>query len=130
MRVVCEANVGTALPPRYFERGFTQSSAFDLTIGTEYIVYGISFWLGFPLYLIVGEDRRPHWYPAELFQVSRTELPGCWYFAFFGSKDDLNAVCGYDELVNKWDHYDQLSNLDQHALEVFEVRRQEIDSIS
>jgi|SRR5882672_1967034 len=130
MRVVCKASTGDALPINYFERGYTPSSRFDLVKEDEYLVYGISLWLGFILYLIIGNGQRPHWYPAELFQVSQAELPKCWYFAFLGHEGALNAIWGYDELVNSPEHYDQLSNLEPEAEEVFHMRRQEIDTCS
>ena len=130
MRVLCTSNSGTNLTPRHFECGYTPSSVFDLALGTEYTVYGICLWRNLLLYLIVGQGSYPHWDPAELFQVTHHELPAGWYFAFFGYEVALNAIWAYDELVNKSEYYDQLSNLETQALEIFEVRRREIDRSS
>ena len=130
MKVTCNATTGDKLPGKYFEHGYSRSSSFDLVSGNEYIVYGISLWLGFVLYLVVGEGRRPHWYPADLFEVTSKRLPSCWYFEFLGSKElfELQAVFGYEELIYQDEHFDQLSNLEDLALQIFETRRIEIEA--
>jgi hypothetical protein len=130
MKVLCTSNSGTSLSAKHFECGYTASSAFDLVPGTEYTVYGICLWRSLLLYLIVGQGSYPHWDPAELFQVTHPQLPNGWYFAFFGYEVELNAISGYDELVNKREYFDQLSNLETPALEIFEMRRREIDRFS
>lgn len=43
MRVVSTANKGSSLSVEHFESGYTSSSEFDLEIGKEYVVYGITW---------------------------------------------------------------------------------------
>jgi hypothetical protein len=133
MRVLCTANSGSNLSAKHFERGYASpSSEFDLEVGKEYVVYGIILWKGFLLYLILGEGMFPHWYPAELFSVTRNELPPDWYFVRRREEDgfEVNAIWGYGELVNTEDHFDALSNLEKRAIDVFVERKKRIDEIS
>lgn len=106
MRVMCAANNGAGLSLKHFENSYTTSSTFDLEIGKEYVVYAINLWKGLLSYLVVGEGLFPHWYLSELFSVTRNEIPPNWYFARFCEDEgfELNAVWGYDELVNTEDH--------------------------
>jgi hypothetical protein len=132
MRVLCTAKSGESLSVNHYEHGYTPSTDFDLEIGKDYIAYGISLWNGLLVYLVVGEGLHPHWYPAELFTVSENKLPDDWFFAYFAEKDgaEINAIWGYNELVNNEVHFDGVSNLDQDAIEVFVTRKKEIDEIS
>lgn len=132
MRVLCAANSGRSLSENHFGMGYTPSSEFDLEVGKEYVVYGISLWKGFLLYLVIGEGLFPHWYPSELFDVTRNEMPPIWYFARFSEEEglDLNAVWGYDELANTQDHFNDLSNLEECAINVFMERKKQIDEVS
>jgi hypothetical protein len=128
MKVICIANSGDKLSPRHFSVGYTPSSIFHLDLGKEYSVYGISLWRGLLAYLIEGLGERPVWQPSELFRVADSKLPTGWHFAFFGQNDEpwLNAVWGYGELMDL-QHYDQLAELEQSALKIFEMRKKEIE---
>jgi hypothetical protein len=66
---------------------------------------------------------------AELFQVTNGELPSTWQYAFFGFESQLNAIWGYDELVNVPEYFDDLSNLEEPAELTFWKRKQEIDNL-
>ena len=127
MKVVCTSNSGGSLSDKYLKSGYTDSSVFDLQPQLEYSVYGICIWRNLLLYLVVGEGSLPHWDPAELFQVIDSRIPESWYFAFFGYSEELNAIWGYSELVNNEKYFDQLSNLEDPAVEIFHVRKREID---
>jgi len=131
MKVICIANSGDKLSPKHFSVGYAPSSIFHLDLGKEYSVYGISLWRGLLAYLIVGQGERPVWQPSELFEVTDSKLPTGWHFAFFNQNDEswLNAVWGYEELMSI-EHYDQLADLQKPALEIFEMRRKEIEDHS
>src|SRR5688500_190576 len=132
MKVLCTADDGNCLTDKHFEAGYTPSSEFDLDIGKEYVVYGICIWKGLLSYLLMGEGLHPHWYPSELFSITQRELPPDWYFAYFGDSDgrDLQALWGYYELINSEDHFDELSELEKDALQVFLIRKAETDEVS
>jgi hypothetical protein len=129
MRVLCKYNSGGDLTPNHFDIGYTSESEFDLKKGKEYSVYGITLSKGLLSYLIVGEGLAPHWYPAELFIVTRSELPASWHFAALSEKDGyvVNAIWGYEELVATENHFDDLSNLEPDAMKVFVERKRQID---
>ena len=126
MKVECQANQGDALPDSYFDRGYSRASRFDLKLGNHYSVYGICLHLGDILYLLLGEGQRPGWYPAELFEVIDGKLHSSWHYTFLGFESELNAIWGYNELVNDSEYFDQLSNLEDPALIIFEKRRMEL----
>lgn len=132
MRILCTANNADSLSEKHFEGGYTSSSAFDLEVGKEYVVYGIILWKDLLSYLVMGEGMFPHWYPSELFRVTRSELPQGWYFVRFNEDEgfEVNAIWGYKELVDKEDHFDDLSNLEKSAIDIFVERKKQIDEVS
>src|SRR5438552_12395544 len=101
MRVTCKANLGTALPGRYFEEGYTPESVFHLVIGKEYCVFGIELYRFVILALVADETHMPNWCPIDLFTVSDPNLPSNWYFAYHPETDFLvRAIWGYEQLVS------------------------------
>ena len=48
---------------------------FELPLGKIFVVYGISIWQGVLNYLIVEDNEKHFWFPAELFVVEDTLLP-------------------------------------------------------
>ena len=129
MKVICTGNSGESLPARYWGHSYTQATRFDLVVGPEYVVYAICLFRDSLSYLLVGEGRRPAWYPAELFQVTNGEMPSMWQYAFLGFESQLNAIWGYDELVNVPEYFDDLSNLEEPAELIFWKRKQQIDNL-
>lgn len=129
MRALCKYNSGRSLTHEHLEEGYTLESEFDLQIGNEYSVYGIILSKRLLYYLLVGEGMYPHWYPAELFVITRSDLPPGWHFASFSEQDGylVNAIWGYEELATRPDHFDDLSNLEPEAIEVFLRRKKEVD---
>lgn len=132
MKVKCIETSGKTLTDEYLEMGYTSESVFDLTSGHIYVVYGISMWRNTLHYLLVGDGgRSPHWYPSRIFSVIKTDLPGSWHFADWDSgENEVRAIWGFEELVLRDGYFDQLSEMDKSALEIFEVRKEEIDRCS
>lgn len=82
MRVRCTANTGSALPDAYLrdERLLHASTAFDVEIGREYVVYGIAYVWAMCWYYLdqdVGLDY-PLWRPAPLFEVVDDRVSRHW----------------------------------------------------
>ena len=44
MKVICEFCDGQELPKVYYQMGYSKKTIFDVKIGLEYPIYGISFW--------------------------------------------------------------------------------------
>jgi hypothetical protein len=128
MKVLCIANSGEKLAPKHFAVGYSTSSIFHIGVGKQYFVYGIALWRGLLSYLIVGDYDRPEFCPSDLFEVRDSRLSPGWHFVFLGQNDEtwVNAVWGYPELTDP-QYYDQLVNLDESALQIFRIRRQEMD---
>lgn len=126
MNVVCIANTGAALSEKNLSGGNSRESVFDLVIGQSYTVYGMCIWQDSLHYLLVGASNYPSWYPAELFEISNSLLPLEWYFNYVGTTW-TTAIWGYKELVTNDSHEEDLMERKAHALEIFMIRKTEID---
>lgn len=133
MRIKCIENTGKNLSEKHFKMGFFPVSEFDLELKKDYSVYGISLWNGIVFFLLFGEGSYPNWYPSELFEITQNTIPGNWFFATFpdGQKNGLQAILSYDEMVNNLDqHYDALLEYEPKAMEIFFMRKDEVDCSS
>jgi hypothetical protein len=103
---------------------------FELPLGRTFTVYGISIWKDVLQYLIVEDDGRPFWFPAELFIVEDTLLSKEMHHKYFGLRDKrgLNALWGYKEMVLDDQHYIDLIEREGDAEEIFFRRKIEIDN--
>jgi hypothetical protein len=135
MKVKCIHRRGSALPEELLRLGNTPDTVFHVTYGNSYIVYAINLWKGSINYLILedGEQHKPDWYPANLFEVTDSRMPSTWQYAFWGNIPEfqVQAVWGYAELaLDAGKHYDALMERQEDALAVFQQRREEIASES
>ncbi len=132
MRVICNKKLGSDLPQHYYDWGFTEQTEFSLKLGIVYMVYAMCLLKnGILNYLIIGDEgQNPAWYPAILFRVTESSVPKCWQYAFWGAnfENEVIAVWGYDELVNHEEHFDELSEMEHSALDVFNMRKEEIEA--
>lgn len=103
---------------------------FELPLGKIFVVYGISIWQGVLNYLIVEDNEKPFWFPAELFVVEDTLLPSGIHYKYFGLQDKrgLNALWSYKEMVLNDQHYIDLIEREPDAEGVFFKRKNEIDN--
>lgn len=128
MKIKCLGNDGLALPDRFYEMGYTSETVFDIVVGETHSVYGMCYFKGVLEYLIVDSKSVPSWYPAVLFQIVDGTLPSCWHFGTSQDQDEVNAVWGYQELVESAEHFDELSEGKESARVVFRKRQEEADS--
>ncbi|MCK4261354.1 MAG: hypothetical protein KAX49_20455 [Halanaerobiales bacterium] len=130
MKVTCRANSGKNLSQEALALGDTIETQFNLEIGHEYFVYGISIWKNLMHYLISGKNENlPSWYPAELFDVSDSLLPFEWYFNHYANEVDcpLLAIWGYKELALDLKHYEGLIERESDAIKIFLMRKKEFE---
>jgi hypothetical protein len=131
MKVKCLGNTYKDLFRRTQILHFNPKSAWPVEIGQLYEVYGISLWKGNLHYLIVnrfkGEEQGPVLCPAELFEITDPRLPQKWYFAFYGTEFENNAIWGYEELVLNSKHLESIQERDEISLNLFFERKKEID---
>lgn len=130
MKVKCIANSGHNLSTKALQAGHLKTTDFQLNIGEESSVYGISIWKGIIHYLTFdNHNTLPFWNPADLFVVTEPLLPLEWYFQYYGEQDNnnLSAIWGYKELVEGTNHYTSLIEREDKAIQIFLNRKKEID---
>lgn len=130
MIVRCIRNTGASLGAP--ERGhyYTVKTVFQVKVGSDYLVFGMSLWETILTVLIRDETGRPRWNPIGLFEFKSRTLPKDWEFALLdgigASGGDASnrrvAMWGYRELVQDPEHSDGLINRDPSALEIFYSR--------
>lgn len=125
MRAVCNQNSGSGLPPSWQEIGFSLRSTFSLVIGKSYIVFGVALWRAHLLALLCDENSLPNWFPLDLFTLVDGNIPNGWRFAKFSNEPDtlLQALWGYEELMDNRGHYDGLLERDPGAIQIFLKKR-------
>lgn len=133
MIIKCIANTSNALSTETFKLGYENTPSFNIEIGAEFVVYGISLWKGSIDYLVSNKvTKNPEWFPAELFEVTSKILPVIWYFNFeryknYKGEDVEKAIWGYKELVKDAQHYSNLAENQKESIEIFKKRKRQID---
>jgi hypothetical protein len=128
MIVRCKANNGLLLKEKTIEAGYSQMSEFSLNIGSDYIVYGLIIWNGVIQYLTMDKHMSvPFWHPAELFEIINKAIPYDWYFDSL-EETGVQLICGYKELVEDENHFDDLLERKEEAINIFLKRKKEIDA--
>jgi hypothetical protein len=129
MKVQCIHKQGMPVPDDVIALGNTQATAWDVTFGREYIVYAILLRQNVIKYLILDTNSPwPNWSPAFLFRIVDRELPSGWFFHNGDPAIPVDAIWGYEELVQPGaQHFIDLIEREGDALEVFSRRRAEIE---
>ena len=129
MKVKCIYITGESLSQKFIDIGWTKQSQMYLKINQEYEVYGMYYYSGIFKYLVVEDDSSPNWYPSEIFEIVNNKIPTWWYFDMIDNpKGGIEALWGYDELINNEDHYDNLINREKVDLEIFHKRKKTIEN--
>ncbi len=117
MRVRCIAHSGKSLPDNYIDSRLTLYSTqkFDITVGKEYVVYGLTTYFNKVWYYICDDNRDyPIWYPAPLFEVVDNRASSFWKYRF--DLADNSILFAFEEWVSDLYFYDRLT--DGEAVEV------------
>jgi hypothetical protein len=102
--------------------GFREGFKFDLTVGSEYVVYGIAFRSATLWYYLCG-DLHTHYpiaYPASIFKVTDPHLSRYWIFGFTAENLDHQALITFSEWVTNPYFYDHLTDLDDNTVAIFQ----------
>jgi hypothetical protein len=120
MIVTCIANTSGHHPRIFQSVGYSEQAAFQVTPGTEYVVYAMAL-LGLHLVLLLCDDTgRPNWYPASHFKIANSHLSPTWtYDLYRRDARGLRAIWGYPEMVKNKSHNDRLIAGASDALRVF-----------
>lgn len=132
MKVQCVHRYGMSVPDDVIALGNTQATDWNVTFGREYIVYAMILRQNVFKYLILNTSSPwPNWSPAFLFRIVDHKLPSSWFFHNGDPAIPVNAIWGYEELVQPGaQHYIDLIEREPDALEVFSRRHAEIDEES
>jgi hypothetical protein len=134
MKVKCISKISRNLPEQviYPDLGLGPDRVFSLVIGKDYVVYGLTSYLGIPWFFICDEDYSyyPIWNPSPLFRIIDDRLSALWRIGIYGpgkEKDLPVLILAFEEWVNNPFFYDQLTNGDDSAVRVFKERKQQMD---
>jgi hypothetical protein len=131
MKIKCTATLRKDLSQKT-QDVYLITQDFELPIGKIFTVYAISIWDSVLHYLIVAvNEPKPDWYPADLFTIEDNILPKETYHKYFGAKDrrGVHALWGYKEMVIDDQHYVDLIEREDKAVEIFLKRKKEIDKM-
>jgi hypothetical protein len=131
MQVMCNANHATALPPKYFVAfgGNSHESIFHVSVGTEYLVFGMAAYNGVIVFLVLDDTHKPNWYPIEFFSVTDPKLPADWLFSRnVANEHGIDAIWGYKNLITDPKHYEDLIEREPEALKIFEKQRLDVST--
>ncbi len=120
MRIICKANNGSALSPKYLTLGYADATQFNLAIDQCYKVHAMSIWRGALFFLIADDTGLPMWQPVDLFSLSDGRLPENWCFTReIALESGVEAIWGYERLTSDQGHYEALIEQDPEALKYF-----------
>lgn len=130
MRVRCTSRDGAALPRAYIQStsGYSEDMIFrDLTVGKEYNVYLLTAWKGEIWYYIDDDAGRnyPATYPAPLFEVVDTRIPGSWRVRV--STTGVLELAFAEWFVDPY-FYDKLTDLREVEVTMFHAIKARIDA--
>lgn len=130
MKIKCIANEGKDLTEFTLSKKVAyKTTRFSIKIGETYNVYGMLIWNNCLHYFTTDfYQAQPHWYPAELFEVTDTLLPFEWHFN--NNLDNGDAIWGYKELVYDKEHNYNLFEREVKHVNIFIKRKIEIDNFS
>jgi hypothetical protein len=118
--ITCNANNGKVLSPKYLHLGYAEATKFNLSIAQEYEVFAISIWRGALFYLVSDDTHLPMWQPVELFELSDGRLSRDWLFSRkTAAENGVEALWGYERLIEDAGHYEALLERDPEALRYF-----------
>jgi hypothetical protein len=130
MKVICNANIGSALGKKHFAIGYTPKSVLHLTVGKEYRIFAMQIWRSLLDVLLSDDTGKPQWYPIEIFKVSDSRLPNDWLFKSTPDEEyGLQALWGYKSIVEDPLHHDGMLELEPEHLKIFEEERRKREEL-
>ena len=127
MKIKCVSNTNEFLIQKNANINHLENYEDNIIIGKEYIIYAISYYENHFNYLMYDNSLKPNWYFSELFDEIDNQISSTWFCKIFNQKKMLKAIWGYKELVNIENHYDDLLEREQVALDIFYKRKKEMD---
>ena len=119
MKVRCIKSSGADLSPADIAAGHYTSSTFYVSVGGEYVVYGVAFDKGAISYLIEDDTGYIRWYPASLFEITSDRVSRLWRFSSVASAKGYEAQMSFAELVQNLDFFTRLVDGEKAAEDIF-----------
>jgi hypothetical protein len=133
MKIQCVSNSAARLPDVIIdpETGFPRSLVFALTVGKQYVVYGMTVYRDHLWYYICDEQYTyyPIWNPSPLFEIVDSRLSVYWRVGLYrcGADRNVMSVIAFDEWVSDPFYYDKLTDGDPAAVATFRKYKALID---
>jgi hypothetical protein len=132
MKLLCIANRGEVLPQQYLDARIPRGpkTEFFITVGKEYVVYGVEFALN-QIWFYIDDDQH-HWYPirkpAPLFQLIDSRLSKYWRIGISEGKHGSVCWLFFDEFISDPYFYDRLTDRAAAEVEIFRERKRQMDA--
>ncbi|HEY1603620.1 MAG TPA: hypothetical protein VGG64_28725 [Pirellulales bacterium] len=133
MKIECISNCASGLPDELIrpELGLRRDRMFSLGVGTQYVVYGFTYYLGHIWYYICDGDYTyyPVWNPSPLFRIVDNRLSSFWRVGIYavGSAGLPMPIVAFDEWVGDPLFYDKLTDGEGAAVALFKGYKRLID---
>lgn len=109
MKVLCLHNHTRHLTDEHYRTGVSRNFEESIEIGKIYNIYGMCLFGGKLDYLLVNKYNKPSFHAADYFRVIENVIPEYWQFKFNQSGLYMvNAIWGYEKMVNDERHYNDL----------------------
>ena len=134
MKIKCVNNSGKALPQRLKDArlGLSEATQFHVTVGREYVVYGVTIFLGDVWYYICDDSFSyfPVWHPAIIFSVVDGRISRFWTAAYRPSdqSSDEAFVVSFSEWASDGHFYGRLTDGETDAVQLFKNYKQKMDA--
>jgi hypothetical protein len=119
MNVKCINKGGLSLLQADISAGNTRSSVFHVSVGREYVVYGLLFRKSTISYLIQEDHGIPEWQPASLFEVMCGKPSRFWLFANWSSGGEYVGILTFADFAKNREVYEALVAKEQSSLQLF-----------
>ena len=94
-------------------------AGYNLSVGEEYLVYGILVTEGQIRYLICDKDNEPAFFPAQLFSITNSMIMFDWEFNIYQWSDGECAVWGDSSFAKDYHYFVDLINKTPRAMQRF-----------
>ncbi|QVL30275.1 hypothetical protein KIH39_15595 [Telmatocola sphagniphila] len=135
MKIECISKSAITLPVDLIrpELGLGRDRIFSLITGKQYVVYGITCYLGHLWYYICDEDYSyyPIWNPAPLFRITDNRISKYWEIGeYLIGSSEIIPIISFSEWVQNPIFYDLLTDREQSAVQTFIKYKKLIDEES
>ncbi|MFZ1528238.1 MAG: hypothetical protein WAT19_05795 [Ferruginibacter sp.] len=135
MKVICKQTTSQGFDLKevisVFSNDFDYSyGGYGLELGREYFIMGIvTYQNNNCLYYLIDVNGKPDWFPYVLFEMTDNSIPRSWFIKVYGKNDDTDiySLCGFNELCNENNFYDQLLERNERAMRIYFIQKIELE---